>query len=220
MRRFARPLLTLATAVSLFLWLAAGVLWVRTEAMGRTDTLVWGEAGVYRCLEFSQDDAEYKVLRDPGYARSPFRWHARGGGWLRPPAPSTPGALPPGSVTWIMPSPAHLANGRFDVSDGGKSLGAFAASAHGGVPTLGFEYASFPGWYGPGTRLDSWRFSYFLVLIPAAVLPAWWLARFAVRRWRFGRFGPGLCRACGYDLRASPGRCPECGVVPGNLVTT
>ena len=41
------------------------------------------------------------------------------------------------------------------------------------------------------------------------ILPACWL-RAALRRRRLGRVG--LCPACGYDLRASPGGCPECGV--------
>jgi hypothetical protein len=46
-----------------------------------------------------------------------------------------------------------------------------------------------------------------------AILPAIWLVSFRLNR-RKQRQVAGLCRRCGYDLRASKGRCPECGTVP------
>jgi hypothetical protein len=57
---------------------------------------------------------------------------------------------------------------------------------------------------------DSWPA---LFLIPTP-LPMLWLIVVIRRRNRVRMPRKGLCVACGYDLRATPDRCPECGTVP------
>jgi hypothetical protein len=68
-----------------------------------------------------------------------------------------------------------------------------------------------PGTYGTQKRF--WIAPGWMLLLPlgaAALCRKAWLTR--NRRDR--EAANQLCRQCGYDLRATPDRCPECGVIP------
>ncbi len=74
---------------------------------------------------------------------------------------------------------------------------------------VGFAYdvVRDPRWRWYRAMVPLW----FIALL-AMILPAQWL-RLARGRWRIEkRRAAGLCENCGYDLRASPNRCPECGL--------
>jgi hypothetical protein len=71
-----------------------------------------------------------------------------------------------------------------------------------------------PMYVRPGTvRFTRVVLPLWLVTMACAILPARWIYQRAVAR---RRKREGHCPACGYDLRASKERCPECGkpIVP------
>src|SRR4051812_49368800 len=66
-------------------------------------------------------------------------------------------------------------------------------------------------WRGNAYTTKHWAVPHWSLVSAFAVLPAIAVRRQfrAFRRRRRSRLG--CCPACGYDLRSSPGRCPECG---------
>jgi hypothetical protein len=74
-------------------------------------------------------------------------------------------------------------------------------------------------WDHGGFAWSRWRSASRKSSIARLVLPFWFLVLFTailplsrlLFRLRTKRDPHGLCRLCGYDLRATPDRCPECG---------
>jgi hypothetical protein len=73
---------------------------------------------------------------------------------------------------------------------------------------LGFSMGTF-GW--DAETVTYLLIPYWFAALATTILPGLWALRWWGRR--HARV-VGLCRSCGYDLRATPDRCPECGEVP------
>jgi hypothetical protein len=111
--------------------------------------------------------------------------------------------------------PTDLATARSSL-DGAKARGALGFGTLDPqqiTPRIGFR----TGRHIPALQIRSWS-----LVVPtwslaalAALLPATKAFRVVYRRRRERRAASrGVCHVCGYDLRASPERCPECGNTP------
>ncbi|MDB5358585.1 MAG: hypothetical protein JWN24_5038 [Phycisphaerales bacterium] len=166
-----RRLFTLLSALSLLLFVATCVMWVRSYWQG-------DEFTVLRRSEADCRIAQYNFYSGRGviyvarvvYVFGTPEQAARFG----PPSGILRGSLDPALVPL---------DGR----------GALAPRM--GADRSGAAYAIIPDW---------------CVALPLLIPVAWWIIRaHRIRRRRLRM----ECPSCGYDLRATPDRCPECGAV-------
>ena len=83
----------------------------------------------------------------------------------------------------------------------GRNVAGFAYGREAGA-----KVAIGGSWYQQRQRIYS--VPHWFAALVLAIPPALWFWR------RLRRPAPGTCLSCGYDLRATPGRCPECGAIP------
>ena len=112
------------------------------------------------------------------------------------------------SQVWLDVAEGRWARGQF-----GAPPGKFYRLPPGTRRRLpgGFEYE--PSGADPRQARQFYLFvPYWFPMAAAALLPALWTASSIRRRLRARRdAGAKPCPRCGYDLRATPDRCPECG---------
>jgi hypothetical protein len=191
-RRLFRILLNAATVLSLVLGVATVVLWVRGRSIGDTFVLRRTTGSTVRTTTFAQ------------------LWSSGGGlrlmiGGMR----VDWGASPP-----VLPPEPGFAHGSYDP---GPLPYPIDRSGSGSTTRVdgGFKWfrtdtmGTNAGVWARSVTLPTWAAVILLVAAPTFVGLRIWRAAIARRR-----RNENLCPACGYHLRATPGRCPECGTIP------
>jgi hypothetical protein len=176
--------------------------------------LVWSLIGfVITCVLWARSRQAPEVLarstKEPGFATDAFLHSAQGlvlvqVSWRREVEPNGFAVAQP-TVSWShrrLEPPLDL---RIKMRAAYDSWG-FACE----VQRPRYESTSRHDWRHYRLMFPHWA-AVIALGVPALGL-IWPIARHARTRRRARR---GLCRACGYDLRATPRQCPECGALAG-----
>jgi hypothetical protein len=232
-RRFARCVFALCWAVSLALCVATIVLWARSLRLNERYFLSYV---LNRSMHLETADGMLHVRYRPAFGppvdgRRPLRW----GQWDQPATHSplkTSFSLPAwrwgpfayAARTWPVDpkTRARVRDAQLILDERARELARTADApaatrpmsqrelARANISRLRLNFAMrTSNEYGAARELlfPAWSAASAFALGPM-VFAAAWLRRGLLRQRRARRC---LCTACGYDLRASPDRCPECG---------
>ena len=187
--------MNLTTATALALFLAASALWVRSyfvfDRFEYNSTATPPESQLHVGAESNADEIAIGYV----YYRPS----------LRSTIPLPPPPFTPGTDRREWPAASSPQN----------PIRAFAREN--GIECAGFGYFA---WdlnreyqFAAGRRVANYGvvFPHWAAGLLSGLIAAWGIRRI-VRRRRLAE--AGRCAVCGYDLRATPDRCPECGKVP------
>lgn len=198
MRRLIRLLLTTLAALSLILFAASAGLWVLSYQVG--DQIYWSHWWIQG---LTSNESAWWLMDGRGGAGVGHR------------------------VQSALQRPENLANFKHLVDHPESSWKRerpakplfFPQPGDGILRRWGFRHDADPtptafAYSGVAGYYREWDAPFWSLCLFFAISPTAWLL--AARR-RKKAIREGLCTKCGYDLRATPERCPECGAVPSSI---
>jgi hypothetical protein len=181
-KRFRRFILNAATLLSMLLCIGSSILWVRGMNVG--DAFWWGPPGTQRNVVVSATHRLYF-----------YRNRIRPGLWVPDEFRNAPPPRPGFEVVWSEVALDHDFGFRVNLS-----------GEH--------DWHGFGGWSAQSHVETNrcWFFPIACVTVPAGLFVVTRaILALRSRLIRRRRFRNRICLVCGYDLRATPVRCPECG---------